>query len=485
MHVEPRHAATPAPLYTDNAASAGARVPAAARRSSLSWRTLRRPLFSFGLYAADLLSPLIAITVAHWLRYSAMPAAPSLRATLELQSTQFIVLAITILHVLMLRQAGIYWLHRSWLPFDTFVRVSVICGFTTLVLPLAGMGRDPIMSSRMFLIYFWLVLTTLTYSAKIGSQVLVLTMLCFDIGVKRVVVVGNSETARKLLRVFRQNPQLGYRVSGVLYRGAESGVVDDLAQVKKKLSSGTAPQMLRRLVDLNPDVVIIATSSRRNDDILNLIGECTAKKIEVRLVPEFGEAYSRGLVVDRIGLIPIIHLRTQQVPLLSAAIKRALDILLALALLPVACVFILAMMPRARRIGVSTLVQKPKVGVNGARFGVYQVNDALYPDEVRMNAHRFLLPQVFNVLRGDMSIVGPRPGDPEHVAHYSSWERRVLAVRPGILNGHLLDPAAGSAGAGDQLEWDIAYLDQRSMAFDINVIISAVLALFVVGKRKA
>lgn len=219
---------------------------------------LRRPLFTFGLYAADLLSPLVAIAVAHWLRYSAMPSAPSLRATLELQSTQFIVLAITVLHVLMLRQAGIYWLHRTWLPFDTFVRVSVICGFTTLVLPLAGMGRDPIMSSRMFLIYFWLVLTMLTYSAKIGAQVIVLAMLCFNIGVKRVVVVGNSETARKLLRVFRQNPQLGYRVNGVLYRGAESGVVDDLAQVKKKLSSGTAPQMLRKLLDIDPDVVIIA-----------------------------------------------------------------------------------------------------------------------------------------------------------------------------------------------------------------------------------
>ncbi|MCC6156212.1 MAG: sugar transferase, partial [Candidatus Hydrogenedentes bacterium] len=381
--------------------------------------------------------------------------------------------------------AGIYWLHRTWLPFDTFVRVSVICGFTTLVLPLAGMGRDPIMSSRMFLIYFWLVLTTLTYSAKIGAQVIVLTMLCFDIGVKRVVVVGNSETARKLLRVFRQNPQLGYRVNGVLYRGAESGVVDDLAQVKKKLSSGTAPQMLRRLLDINPDVVIIATSSRRNDDILNLIGECNAKKIEVRLVPEFGEAYSRGLMVDRIGLIPIVHLRTQQVPILSAFIKRTLDLALAFALLPIVGLFILAILPRARRAGLSVLVRKPKVGMNGARFGVYLVNDALYSEEVRMSAHRFLLSQVLNVMRGDMSIVGPRPGDPEHVAHYSSWERRVLAVRPGILNGHLLDPAAGTAGAGDQLEWDIAYLDQRSMAFDINVIISAILALFVVGRRKA
>ena len=61
----------------------------------------------------------------------------------------------------------------------------------------------------------------------------------------------------------------------------------------------------------------------------------------------------------------------------------------------------------------------------------------------------------------------------------------MLAVRPGILSGHLLDPAAATAGAGDQLEWDIAYLDQRSMAFDINVVISALLALSVVGKRKA
>jgi len=286
------------------------------------------------------------------------------------------------------------------------------------------------------------------------------------------------------MRIIRQNPQLGYRVAGVMYRGADSGVVDDLAQVKKKVSTGSASQMLRRLLDMNPDVVIIATSSRRNDDMLNLVGECTARHVEVRLVPEFGEVYSRGLVVDRVGLIPMVHLRPLRVPLMSAVLKRALDLAIAFAMLPLLGAFLLAVYIRARGERVPALTRVMKAGQGGRAFGQYVVHERLFSEALRNSSHLFLLPQLINVLRGEMSVVGPRSTDPEHVAHYSSWEKRVLAVRPGILGGHLLDPTASRGGAAEQLEWDIAYLDQRSLAFDINVIISALLALTVGARRK-
>ncbi|HRK33297.1 MAG TPA: sugar transferase [Candidatus Hydrogenedentes bacterium] len=474
-------ASTSRGLFAGEPVSAGR---SAATRGAFSWRRLRRPLFSLVLYAGDFLAPLFALAIAYWMRFSAVPYATPLREVLGLSSTQFILLAVTLVHVLMLRKAGIYWLHNAWLPFDLLVRVTVVCALTTLLLPVVGLGRDTALVSRTFLLYFWLVLTTLTYSGKIGAQIVVLTMLCFDIGLKRVVVVGNTETARRLMRIIRQNPQLGYRVAGVMYRGADSGVVDDLAQVKKKVSTGSASQMLRRLLDMNPDVVIIATSSRRNDDMLNLVGECTARHVEVRLVPEFGEVYSRGLVVDRVGLIPMVHLRPLRVPLMSAVLKRALDLAIAFAMLPLLGAFLLAVYIRARRERVPALTRVMKAGQGGGAFGQYVVHERLFSEALRNSSHLFLLPQLINVLRGEMSVVGPRSTDPEHVAHYSSWEKRVLAVRPGILGGHLLDPTASRGGAAEQLEWDIAYLDQRSLAFDINVIISALLALTVGARRK-
>jgi lipopolysaccharide/colanic/teichoic acid biosynthesis glycosyltransferase len=102
------------------------------------------------------------------------------------------------------------------------------------------------------------------------------------------------------------------------------------------------------------------------------------------------------------------------------------------------------------------------------------------------------LPQLFNVLKGDMALVGPRPETPEFVALYTAAERRVLDVRPGLAGPSTLgfmNEAERLAGCDDPLEHyrrvlihervrlDLGYLDRRSLAYDVGLLVRQVVAI--------
>lgn len=454
--------------------------------ASFPWRRLRRPLFRLALVAADFAAPAAAFAIAYTLRYGAVPYAPSLGEELGRPATQFALLVVTVAHVLMLRQAGLYLLHRPWLPLDIVMRLVLVCVVSTMLLSAVGRGAGGTAASRILLLYFGLVLVAYMFAAKLGARIVVLLMLCFGIGVKKVVLVGQTQTAHQLLRTFRLHPQLGYRVIGLAYRGAETSPFEDAQGVRSR--TGAAPQVLRGLLDLRPDLVIIADSARKNDEMLHLIAECTAQRIEVRLVPEFSEVYASKLLLDRVGAITMVHLRMLGIPAASAVVKRLMDLLMTLPLLPVLGLAVLVLRPRARGRGVPVLVKKARVGLRGRRFGLYAFHDELDrkrsgPDspgeggeatEPRQSFLRATLPQALNVIKGDMSVVGPRAGDPERAAHYNSWEKRMLAVRPGVLGFGAVNAVMDKDALAGQLDWDVGYLDQQCAAFDLNHIFMAV-----------
>lgn len=430
----------------------------------VSWRRMRRPLFRFALYGTDLLAPAIVYSAAYNLRYGAVPYAPPLEEVMGRPATQFALLVVTVVHFFLLGKAGLYRLHRPWLPLDIVMRIAFVCVVSTLVLSVVDRGEGGAAESRILFVFFWLLLVMYMFAAKLGARIVVLLMLCFGIGVKKVVLVGRTQTAHQLLRTFQQHPQLGYRVIGLTYRGAESSPFEDVRTVRSQ--SGSAQQVLRGLLVLRPDLVIIADSARKNDEMLELIATCTAYRIEVRLVPEFSEVYSSNLLLDRIGATTMVHLRMLGIPLVSAMSKRAIDLAIALVMLPVLGLVMLFLSPRARRLGVPLLVKTQMVGLGGRSFDLYEFHAELTVRD-RPPAWTYS-PRVLNVLRGNMSVVGPRAGDPERAAHYNSWEKRMLAVRPGLLGFSAINAGRGRDALAGQMDWDVGYLDQQSMAYDLN-----------------
>lgn len=431
---------------------------------------MRRPLFLVALYLGDMVTPTAAFIAAYYLRFSAVPDASPLPEVLVQPGNQLVLLAVTLVHVLLLRQAGFYRLHRVWLALDMAFQVALVCTASALLFFALTRLHHSALGSRVLLLYMWLLLTIVTFALKLSARVVVLLMLCLGVGIKKVVIVGNTETAQRLQRTLNANPHLGYRVIGLLFRGESTAFAESAR--RHTVHRGSASRVQRTLLQIYPDVVMVATATRKNAELLDLIATCTSQGIEVRLVPEYYELYARRLLVDRIGITPLIHLREPRVPWGLAVAKRTVDLALALLCLPVLAAIMLSLRRRALLLSAPILVTHPRAGQNGRPLSLVRLNPALLASK-EAPLWMLVLPEALNVLHGEMSFVGPRSSDPSRLHMLTSWEKRKLVARPGIVGHTASNEDVSGEDAADQRTWDVTYLDQMSVAFDLSALLSA------------
>jgi lipopolysaccharide/colanic/teichoic acid biosynthesis glycosyltransferase len=165
--------------------------------------------------------------------------------------------------------------------------------------------------------------------------------------------------------------------------------------------------------------------------------------------------------------------------------KRALDVVAAGAVLLVAApVFALVALAQVAS-GVPVLWRSPRVGMNGQTFALLSFRTMREPGRrtrvgrVLRNVSLDHLPNLINVVRGDMSLVGPRPTEPERVDLRDPAWRHVLTVRPGVVSYAILSLARtyNSSSPQQRLRLEVAYVDQASLGFDVRLVLRAVGAL--------
>jgi len=165
-------------------------------------------------------------------------------------------------------------------------------------------------------------------------------------------------------------------------------------------------------------------------------------------------------------------------------VRRAVDVLVAAVGLLLTAPFLLSIAAAIRlRLGTPVLFRQQRSGLDGQEFSICKfrtMRAEAYPgepDAARTPPFGLLLrafsldelPQLYNVLRGEMSLIGPRPTLPEQVAHYSAHQRRRLEIRPG-LTGWAQVSGRNSLTWPERIELDIAYIDRRSLALDLRIL---------------
>jgi Undecaprenyl-phosphate glucose phosphotransferase len=302
------------------------------------------------------------------------------------------------------------------------------------------------------------------------------------------VVVGSGEPVAELLRVLRRRPDVGIQVLGICSdkREAEGSSVRWLG----------APEDIRQVLDLRPvDIVIIALPHAdypRVTAVLNAIGD---DPVAIHFVPDvFGLASLRG-GIEEFETLPIIHLRESPLYGWNRVLKRGVDLVggaVALAgALPV-----MLLIAAAVRLSSSgpILYRQERMGLDGRRFqmlkfrtmGVDAEKDTgprwTTPDDPRRTTlGAFLrrtsldeLPQLVNVLRGDMSLVGPRPERPSFVAEF---RRRVPGymlrhkVKAGITGWAQINGWRGNTSLEKRIEYDLYYIERWSLGFDLAILL--------------
>lgn len=314
-------------------------------------------------------------------------------------------------------------------------------------------------------------------------------------GRARVIVVGAGPLGEKVRQRMLTDPWREYEILGV---------VDDTppAELNGTVPYLGVPEDLPELVSTHAVTeVVIAVPEVSKQRVLNLVVDCGDRNpdLEFRLVSDIFEVMQGEIDIESINDTPVTTMGSGRVDLPFRWAKRTLDLAGGLCLLvPFLCCYVIFGPLIRWSTGGSVLFKHRRVGKDGKEFLIYKFrtmhagvdpdqNAPASPDDTRIAGWvgRFLrrfsideLPQVLNVLKGDMSLVGPRPEMPHIVANYEKWQRRRLAVKPGIT-GLWQVIGRKDLPLHANLELDFYYIQNQSILLDLTILLRTIPAVLV------
>ncbi len=295
--------------------------------------------------------------------------------------------------------------------------------------------------------------------------------------VGRVLIVGTGSIARELASKIEHHPEMLSKVIGFLSPqdgSTDLGLVRNPALDSEVLTTLKVVDLLR---SEHIDELVLALPKPSWPELLNLIGRCRELGVTVSLVPQPYELYlSKPHLLD-LGGLPILRLHEAPSPNLLFKGKRAVDLLGGL-LLSILAVPILLPVAIALRVSKGRAFrEETRSGKNGKPFSMWSLNiDRHSSDLTRLE--QFLqrlsiteLPQLLNVLRGEMSLVGPRPESPDRVRHYSEWQKQRLSVKPGMTGLAQVHGLREEHSSEEKTRFDLQYLLGPSPLMDLSLLL--------------
>ncbi len=438
-------------------------------RSTHEFGFMRSRRISFLILAADLVWIVLGLCLAYEFRYGFSLSIEAVRDCFSLfgETALAAILVWSFLSMVMKLdgfQGG--WTFRAVFS-DLFVGV-----FLLLALLLANGYLTRVYHSRLVFIYFGgVALAGFLAIRCLAWQALRSRRLAGSL--RRVVILGGGRIARELTAKINRHPEMRWQVVGYLCPDQEStspaGAPEDIERVP---TLGVAGFLAARRVD--EIIVAMANPARQT---LNLVAQCRRLGIRVLVVPQAYELYiSRPSLTELEGL-PLIAIDQHGLPAGAQAIRRLTDLVLAplmlAAVLPTLLVAAGALILRKGR-GIR---RELRCGKDGRTFWMYRLNvDRGLPqlpafEKLFVDLGLTELPQLWNVLRGDMDLVGPRPEPPERVKHYSDWQRQRLKIKPGITGLAQIHGLRDQHSAEQKTRYDLQYIQRWSPFLDVSLIL--------------
>ncbi len=302
--------------------------------------------------------------------------------------------------------------------------------------------------------------------------------------VRKAVIVGSGPIATEIARKIECHPEMLWEVAGFLCPAENAPNLPSIETEGAPLqirSVGIAELLRSRAID----ELILAVPKPNHPEISDLVNRCLNQGIAVSLVPQPYELYlSRPTLVDLDGL-PLLKLEGVPAVHVVPVWKRLFDLAVTLCALPIAVPAILAAAGWLKIRKGTSFRSEIRCGQFGEPFRMYRLNSPrraikLPFDEFLMQQSSLTeLPQIVNVLRGHMSLVGPRPEGPEKVRHYNDWHRQRLNVKPGMTGLAQVHGLRDQNSSEDKTRYDLQYILHRSLFLDISLVLQTLLTLVV------
>lgn len=339
--------------------------------------------------------------------------------------------------------------------------------------------------SRMTVVLAFAFILVFTTASRFASFKFIQTLHKRGIGNRNVLIYGAGETGRKLHRKFVLVPTLGLNFAGFI--DDDESRVGTLLDRSKVLGSFKDLEYVIGLHKISETFVALPECSEEH--VVKIVAELERLGVKTHVVPRFYHLMSFRFRIEDLDSIPLITRYDRRPGILSLALKRLLDLTVSsLVLLIGLPVFVAAAVLIKRESPGPVFFVQRRIGKDGKSFDMIKFRtmhahlsgDAPAPnspfDPRITRIGRYLrrysldeLPQFLNVLRGDMSVVGPRPEMQFIVDRYSPVELERLRVKPGITGLWQISYARQHA-IHDNLDYDLYYIEHQSFLLDLVII---------------
>lgn len=414
---------------------------------------------------------------------------------------------------------GLYSTKKRRQGLDEFAGIVLGVSASIMVVMAWFFLSKTIFFSRAIVLYTWLIALVLVTLNRWLIRILQRYLYKYGIGVHRLIVIGNNSLTENILREIQGNRDLGYKLIG-LVKTSGSRKSQDNTKILGRVTD------LEEILNRNPvDDLILADPHLAEKQIVKIIDLCHDRKISIKQIPNFYQVQTTNVNVSALAGIPIVEFLITPLEGWGRIIKRLADLI-------GSTVGIIIFSPIMLIISILIKLDSPgpiiyknqRIGEGGKKFYLYkfrsmkteyctgdeyggkkaegyekrlikQRSERLGPvykilqDPRRTKFGRFIertsldeFPQFFNVLIGDISLVGPRPHQPREVAGYKQWQRKVLRIKPGVT-GMAQISGRSDLDFDEEARLDIYYIENWSLWLDAKILLKTPWAI--IKPRKA
>jgi len=348
--------------------------------------------------------------------------------------------------------------------------------------------------SRLVLLFIWIISVVLVFLGRVIIKMIQLNLLKKGIGRRKMILLGADAVAEFVIGEIRKNKEVGYDIIGVI--NGEKGEEGRL----KKL--GKISNSIKILKKYNPDEVIVSDTKIDRKILSSVLEHCSNSNIAFKFVPDILSFTTLKIEQESIGSMPVFKVLNLALDGWRRIAKRVFDFIFSLiSVIILGPLMLLISLIQVITSGTPILYTQNRVGRDGAVFKFYKFR-SMYVDKCDYSNEgtkwttkkddttritplgKFLrksnfdeLPQFFNILKGDMSIVGPRPELPKFVKQFDKelpdyFKRH--RVKSGLTGWAQVNGLKGDTSIAERVRYDMFYIENWSFWFDIKIILKTV-----------
>lgn len=469
--------------------STDASKPAARQRRS---EALPADWLPRALVVGDAVIAAVSVPIAYWIRYGkadqALPFGPYLAA--------IPVVVVIYVGVLAVNHQYTSWRGRTLVDqlFSLYSGIGLAAVLLLAAIEVGNLGGD---FSRLTFVPFVLLTAVLMTAERYVLRQYETQLRRQGIGTEKVLMVGTGAGSELLIRRMNMFPQYGYHVVGVASDEAPSPENYCGVPVVGQLND-----LLKLVHQLKVDQVFLALPTAQRDRLLHLVKICEDENLEFQIVPDLLEVMSTRVAVSAIDGLPLVGIRHSRLTGTAALVKRTIDILIsAILLILLSPLLLLVAILIELFMPGPLLFRQERIGRYRKPFVIHKFRSMIPDAEAKTGPvvakpgdqrvtwlGRLLrrlsideLPQLYNVLRGDMSLVGPRPQPTFFDERYSGEVPRYLErqqARPGLTGWAEVNDLRGAAPIADRTLYDVYYIENWSLALDLKIVVLTALRMF-------